>query len=137
MVGTAAIIKLINRDELIHCTLFENIIRETFDIQKEKELIYSMFNEAVKQDINWSTHIIGDNILGFNSKSLENYIKYIANRRLKYLGLDPLYDNPVNQFKHLERTADLLGEGFVKANYFETSVTAYNMASSINDWDKI
>lgn len=66
MVGTADEIKYINRDELTHCVIFANIIKEiraentTFFSEDE---IYEMFAKAVEQEINWSNHIIGDQVL--------------------------------------------------------------------------
>ena len=63
MMGTADEIKYINRDELSHCVIFSNIIKEImkddasfFDIDE----VYSMFRIAVEQEIEWSNHIIGN-----------------------------------------------------------------------------
>jgi ribonucleoside-diphosphate reductase beta chain len=140
MIGTASIIKLINRDELIHCTLFERMINEFMDIEEEKELIYSIISEAVNQEIVWNRHICGESILGKSPEADEQYIKYIANRRIKKLSnnkLPPLYENVTNPYAYLEKTADLLGEGHVKANFFESTVTSYNMSSSLTGWGDI
>lgn len=131
MLGAASIIKLINRDELIHVTLFEKIINEVLDINEHKDFIYNLIDTAIEQQSNWNNHIIGDGILGISSKSLNMYDKYIANRRLRKLGLkEPLYENITNPFSHLEKTADLLGEAHTKGNFFETpGMTSYNMSS--------
>lgn len=57
MIGTADEIKYINRDELTHCVIFANIIKE---IRQERhdffndDEIYEMFAKATEQEINWS-----------------------------------------------------------------------------------
>lgn len=141
MMGTSDIIKLINRDELSHVALFQNMIneikQENTDYFNEKE-IYKMFEVAVNQEIKWSKHIIGKKILGVTEKTIEEYTKWLANERLRSLGLNELYEGyNKNPYKHLEKLADTEGEGNVKANFFEGNVTSYNMSSSIEGWDEL
>lgn len=141
MMGTSDIIKLINRDELSHVALFQNMIneikQENTDYFSEKE-IYKMFEVAVDQEIKWSKHIIGKKILGVTEKTIEEYTKWLANERLRSLGLNELYEGyNKNPYKHLEKLADTEGEGNVKANFFEGNVTSYNMSSSIEGWDEL
>ena len=139
MVGTSDIIRLINRDELSHVVLFRSIVKEIKNDYPEffsTETIYSMFNTAVEQEINWTEHIIGNRVLGITSQTTEGYTKWLANERLKSLGLEPLYSGfTKNPYKHLERFADTEGEGNVKSNFFEGTVTSYNMSSSIDGWE--
>ena len=98
---------------------------------------YEMFEKAVEQEISWTNHIIGGNILGITEKTTESYTKWLANERLKVIGLQPLYEGyEKNPYKHLERFADTEGEGNVKANFFEGTVTSYNMSSSVEGWDE-
>lgn len=118
MIGTADEIKYINRDELTHCVIFANIIKE---IRRENDTffnddeIYAMTAKAVEQEIAWSNHIIGDQIIGITPATIEQYTKFIANKRLKDLGLNPLYDGyDENPYKQLEKVADTNGEGNVK-----------------------
>ncbi len=141
MSGSADIIRYINRDELTHVVLFEYLIRGIREEQPDllpDSIIYEMFDTAVKQEIEWTNHILGNDILGVTKESTEIYTKYIANRRLKTLGLDPLYEGyDDNPYKHLEKIADTEGEGDVKANFFESTVTSYNQSSAIEGWDEI
>ncbi|MBF1204087.1 MAG: ribonucleotide-diphosphate reductase subunit beta, partial [Fusobacterium periodonticum] len=75
-------------------------------------------------------------VLGITSQTTEAYTKWLANERLKSLGLEPLYSGfNKNPYKHLERFADTEGEGNVKSNFFEGTVTSYNMSSSIDGWE--
>jgi ribonucleoside-diphosphate reductase beta chain len=88
MVATDRMINYIRRDELTHVTIFANIIRE---IQKEfphiydEKMIYEMFDIAVKQEIKWSKHILGKNIMGMGNENVEVYTKWLANERLNML----------------------------------------------------
>mgnify|MGYP001014567776 CR=1 FL=1 len=139
MVGTSDIIRLINRDELSHVVLFRSIVKEIKNDYPEffsAETIYSMFKTAVEQEITWTEHIIGNRVLGITSQTTEAYTKWLANERLKSLGLEPLFSGfNKNPYKHLERFADTEGEGNVKSNFFEGTVTSYNMSSSIDGWE--
>lgn len=140
MMGTADEIKYINRDELTHCVIFANIIKEIkrdFPDFFDEEEVKEMFKNAVEQEITWTNHIIGDVVLGINRKSTEQYTKYIANQRLREIGFEPLYEGfTVNPYKHLEKIADTSGEGEVKSNFFEANVSAYNQSSAIEGWDE-
>lgn len=141
MMGTSDIIKLINRDELSHVVIFQQIIKEIRqenpDFFNDSEII-EMFKIAVEQEILWTQHIIGSKILGITLETTEAYTKWLANERLKSIGISPIYPNfNSNPYKHLERFADTEGEGGVKSNFFEGTVTSYNMSSSIEGWDEI
>lgn len=142
MQGTADIIRYINRDELTHVVLFEHIIKTIREEQDTnffpQELVYSMFDTAVNQEIEWSKHILGNKIIGISFETIEQYTKYLANKRLKSLGYEELYKGfNKNPYQHLEKISDLDGEGSVKANFFESTVTSYNMSSLITGWDEI
>ena len=140
MMGTSDIIRLINRDELSHVVIFQQMIKEEQNENPnffDENIIYEMFEKAVEQEISWTNHIIGGNILGITEKTTESYTKWLANERLKSIGLQPLYEGyEKNPYKHLERFADTEGEGNVKANFFEGTVTSYNMSSSVEGWDE-
>ena len=141
MPGSADIIRYINRDELTHVVLFEKIVSairseepEVFD----PVMVREMFETAVKQEIAWTNHIIGNDVLGVTEQSTENYTKYLANRRIVSLGFEPLYPGfTENPYAHLEKIADTEGNGDVKANFFESTVTSYNQSSAVEGWDDV
>jgi len=138
MPGTGDIIKLINRDELSHVRLFQKLIVEAMNVfPNSKDQVYELFNQAADQEILWTNHIVDNKILGMSSESNTDYIKYLVNIRLKAIGLDHLYPGVKNPYTHLERIADTTGEGSTKSNFFESSVTSYNLSSVLNDWDDI
>jgi ribonucleoside-diphosphate reductase beta chain len=140
MSGSSDMFRLINRDELSHVRLYQKLVKEgLLYFPNSQEQIYEMFNTAVQQEIVWTNHIIGNNILGITSTSTESYTKYLANIRLKAIGLEHLYPSDVatNPYKHLDRFSDTEGEGHTKANFFESGVTSYNMSSAIAGWEEI
>lgn len=137
MVATDRMINYIRRDELTHVTIFANILKE---IKKEFPSIYNektitdMMAVAVDQEIKWSKHILGKNIVGMSHINIENYTKWLANNRLSMLGINPLYPDVItNPYKHLDRLQDNNSE---KWNFFESTVTNYSQSSSMNgSWD--
>jgi len=137
MIATGRMINYIRRDELTHVALFASILREIkneFPEMYDELLIKEMFAEAVKQEIRWTNHILGDKTPGINSKTTEQYTKWLANDRLALLKLDPLFPEVVkNPYKHLEVMQDNNAE---KTNFFESTVVNYTQSSSMNGtWD--
>lgn len=68
-----------------------------------------MFALAVEHECKWTGHIVGDDILGITANSTEQYTKYLANARLKAIGLDPLWTEAIykkSPYAHLERFSD-------------------------------
>lgn len=131
------------QDELTHVVLFQNIIREYINqnnIVNFESTIYDLFEVAVEQEIKWSNHILGNKILGINEDSTDRHTKYLANSRLKALSLNLkiLYPEPkyaTNPYLHLEKVGDVEGKGEVKANFFEQTVTSYNMSTAVKGWE--
>ena len=141
MIGTADEIKYINRDELTHCVIFANIIKE---IRQERhdffndDEIYEMFAKATEQEINWSNHIIGNRVMGITRETIGEYTRVVANERLKEIGMQPLFEGfDSNPYKQLENIADTNGAGSVKGNFFEANVSSYNQSTAIEGWEEI
>ncbi len=137
MLATGRVIAYIRRDELTHITIFANILKEIRlefpDIWNE-EIIREMMDTAVSQEIEWSTHILGDRIPGMNGSTTREYTRWLANSRLAIIGLGPLYPDAVsNPYKHLDRLQDSNGD---RSNFFESTVVNYTQSSSMNgSWD--
>ncbi len=124
MLGSAIMIRLIQRDEVTHLSLYTSMIRENMRENAEiftddfKEEIREMFREAVNLEISWGEYINS----GLPSNLLRSYIEYLADSRLLKLDLNPLYarfKNPiewVDEFSKINET---------KANFFESQSTAY------------
>ncbi len=141
MPGSADIFKMINRDELSHVRLFQKLIPEAMEVfPHSKDRVYEMFDTAVRHECTWTNHIVGNQILGITEASTEQYTKYLANARLRAVGLKPLYDEETykkSPYAHLERFSDTKKEAHTKANFFEAGVTSYVMSSGIGGWDDI
>lgn len=137
MVATGRMISYIRRDELTHVTIFANIIRaieKEFPEIYDAEIIKEMMKTAVEQEIKWTNHIIGNGIPGISTESTELYTKWLANKRMQTIGLDPLYPDVMkNPYKHLEHMEDNNSE---KTNFFESTVVNYTQSSSMKgSWD--
>jgi ribonucleoside-diphosphate reductase beta chain len=115
MEGSAKIISLIARDENQHLAITQNILNkwkqgddpEMKQIMKEEEeWTYKMFDRAVNEEKRWADYLFKDgSMIGLNDKLLQQYVEWIANRRLKSIGLTPQYDiaaknNPLPWTQH-------------------------------------
>jgi ribonucleoside-diphosphate reductase beta chain len=104
MEGSAKIIGLIARDENQHLVITQNIMNkwkegddpEMQRICKEEEpWVYKTFESAVNQEKLWAEYLFKDgSMIGLNDKLLQQYVEWIANRRMRAIGLKPLYDVP-------------------------------------------
>lgn len=128
LVQSQKIIDYIRTDENSHVALFTKIIHETMDTQVESEMIYEVFRIACEQEIEWAQETYGNNILGVSKDSSAEYVKYLTNKRLRGLRLEPLYPDVTNPYTHLEVKS--------RSNFFETSaVTDYSQSGAVSGWD--
>jgi ribonucleoside-diphosphate reductase beta chain len=105
MEGSAKIISLIARDENQHLALTQNILNnwrkgddpEMVAIMKEEEeWTYQMFDKCVNEEKAWADYLFKDGtMIGLNDKLLQQYVEWIANRRLRSIGLKGQYDIPM------------------------------------------
>ena len=106
MEGSAKIISLIARDENQHLAITQNILNKWRDgddpemkqiAKEEEEWVYKMFDRAVNEEKRWADYLFKDgSMIGLNDKLLQQYVEWIANRRLKAIGLKPQYDISAN-----------------------------------------
>ena len=104
MEGSAKIISLIARDENQHLAITQNILNnwkkgddpDMVEITKEQEpLLIQAFKDTVDEEKRWAEYLFKDGtMIGLNDKLLHQYVEWIANRRIKALGLKPIYDIP-------------------------------------------
>ena len=104
MEGSAKIISLIARDENQHLALTQTILNnwrkgddpDMVKIMKEEEKwTYKQFDLCVNEEKKWADYLFKDgSMIGLNDKLLQQYVEWIANRRLKTIGLKPVYDIP-------------------------------------------
>ena len=104
MEGSAKIISLIARDENQHLAITQNILkkwREGDDpdmkkiFKEEEQWLIGAFENCVNQEKLWAEYLFKDgSMIGLNDKLLQQYVEWIANRRMKAIGLKPIYDIP-------------------------------------------
>jgi len=104
MEGSAKIISLIARDENQHLVLTQTILKnwangddpDMVEIMKEEEeWTYKQFDLCVNEEKAWADYLFKDgSMIGLNDKLLHQYVEWIANRRMKSIGLKPAYDIP-------------------------------------------
>ena len=102
MEGSAKIISLIARDESQHLVLTQNILNKwalgddpvmTRIIEEERENVIQMYKECVEEEKRWAEYLFKDgSMIGLNAKLLGQYVEWVANRRMKAVGIDPIYD---------------------------------------------
>jgi len=143
--GSAKIISLIARDESQHMAVTQNILNkwkegddpEMIDIIKEEEEnVYQMFKDCVEEEKDWAKYLFKDgSIIGLNDKLLQNYVEWTANRRLKSIGLKPIFDVPLAN-NPLPWTAHWLSSRGLQVAPQETEVESYMIGSIKQDVKK-
>ena len=104
MEGSAKILSLIARDESQHLVLTQNILNKWRDgddaeMQKiageEEEYVKEMFQTTVNEEKMWADYLFQNgSMIGLNERLLHNYVEWIANRRMKAIGIKPMFDIP-------------------------------------------
>ena len=104
MEGSAKIISLIARDENQHLAITQNILNnwrkgddpEMIDIVKEEEQwLIQAFKNTVDEEKRWAEYLFKDGtMIGLNDKLLQQYVEWVANRRIRAIGFKPIYDIP-------------------------------------------
>jgi ribonucleoside-diphosphate reductase beta chain len=135
MVGIGEQFEYIMRDESIHlafgCDLINTIKAENPSIWTPafQEEISTMIAHAVTLEKNYALDACPQGMLGINGQQFCEYVEHIADRRLERLGLKKLFETE-NPFPWMSQSVDLSKE----KNFFETRVTEYKTAGSLN-WD--
>ena len=144
MEGNAKIIKLIARDENLHLASTQTLLKllpkddpdyEKIAVETEEECV-KMFVDAVEQEKAWANYLFKDgSMIGLNANLLNQYVEYIANRRLKALGMDAIFDAPVNT-NPLPWTTHWLSSSGLQVAPQETEVESYIIGGIKQDVDK-
>lgn len=131
MLGSAQMIRFIQRDEIAHLLLFQNMInsvrKERADLfhRANTDKIYEMFERAGELEIKWGKYITQNQIMGFTDDIIEEYIHYLIDQRLVAIDLKRLYNakHPIKWVDDFSRFNDQ------KSNFFESKVTNYSKGS--------
>jgi ribonucleoside-diphosphate reductase beta chain len=134
MEGSAKIISLIARDESQHLVLTQNIINKWHDgddpdivaiAKEEEQWAIEQFKKTVDEEKAWAQYLFKDgSIIGLNDKLLNSYVEYIANRRMRAIGLKPVFDTPMSN-NPLPWTQHWLSSKGLQVAPQETEVESY------------
>ncbi len=114
--------ELISRDEAMHCE-FAGLLYKMLDYNLSDTRIYEIIDDAVSIEKEFITDAIPVNLIGMNSTMMKQYIEFVADHWLQFLGLKPIY-NTENPFDFMEMIS-LDG----KTNFFEKRVGDYQKAN--------
>src|SRR6056300_1084261 len=111
--GSAKIISFIARDESQHLAMSQRIINNWRDYENDKDFtkiiketekeVLQMYDDAVQQEKRWATYLFSKgSMIGLSEKLLHQFVEYMANRRMKAIGLTPAYDQKTNPLPWVE-----------------------------------
>jgi ribonucleoside-diphosphate reductase beta chain len=136
MVGVAEQFQYILRDESMHLNFGIDMINQikienpqlwTKEFQDE---VTTMILEGLLLEIEYARDTMPRGVLGMNAAMMEDYLKFIANRRLTQIGLKEEYPGTTNPFPWMSEIMDLKKE----KNFFETRVIEYQTGGALS-WD--
>ena len=134
MTGVAEQFQYILRDESMHMNFGIDVINQikvenphlwTEDFKKD---MIKLVLEGVEMETRYAYDTMPRGILGLNAPMFEEYLQYIANRRLTQIGLPEEFKNAKNPFPWMSEVLDLKKE----KNFFETRVTEYQTGGALN-----
>ena len=136
MTGTAEQFQYILRDESMHVNFGIDVINQIkienphlWDEEMKTEAA-QMILEGTELEIMYARDTMPRGVLGMNAAMMEEYLKFIANRRLTQIGLEEEFKGVTNPFPWMSEIIDLRKE----KNFFETRVTEYQVGGALN-WE--
>ena len=136
LTGVAEQFQYILRDESMHMNFGIDVINQikienpqlwTGEFQQR---MVELIMEGVELEVAYANDTMPRGILGMNAAVFEEYVHFIANRRLAQVGLPAQFPGAQNPFQWMSETLDLKKE----KNFFETRVTEYQTGGALN-WD--
>lgn len=136
MTGTSEQFQYILRDESMHVNFGIDVINQ---IKLENPHLWDeemqsaargMILEGTALEVSYARDTMPRGVLGMNANMMEEYLQFIANRRLAQIGLTEQYPGVKNPFPWMSEIMDLKKE----KNFFETRVTDYQTGGALT-WD--
>ncbi|AZS18106.1 ribonucleotide-diphosphate reductase subunit beta [Paenibacillus lutimineralis] len=142
MMGTSQMISYIQRDENQHCYFFAEVFKQLLidypelNTPENMDYVNRTINRAVELETNWA-HYTLKQVRGIDLNELSDYIKYIANKRLKLMGLDKAYDGvDVNCMPWIKPFSDEALNA-TKTDFFEAKSRNYGKVGDDNGFDDL
>jgi ribonucleoside-diphosphate reductase beta chain len=137
MVGTSEQFQYIMRDESMHMNFGIDVINQIkienpglWTLEFQQDMI-DLVKEGVELEYLYALETMPNGILGLNAEMFQEYLHYIANRRLAQIGLPEQYPGVNNPFPWMSEMMDLKKE----KNFFETRVIEYQAGGTLS-WDE-
>jgi ribonucleoside-diphosphate reductase beta chain len=136
MTGTSEQFQYILRDESMHLNfgidMINQIKLENPQLWNDemKEQATQMILQAIQLEIEYARDTMPRGVLGMNAVMMEEYLKFIANRRLVQIGLPEQFREVENPFPWMSEIMDLRKE----KNFFETRVIEYQTGGALS-WE--
>ena len=139
MKGMGQIVSWSVRDETLHCLsvirLFRTFVQEnpeiwTEEFRRDLYLICATIVDHEDAFIDLAFELGG--VQGLDASLTKQYIRFIADRRLQQLGLEPLYKIEKNPLPWLDEMLNAVEH----ANFFENRATEYSKASTAGSWEE-
>ena len=136
MTGVAEQFQYILRDESMHLNFGIDVINQIklenphLWTEEFKEEVTQMILEGTTLEIEYARDTMPRGVLGMNAAMMEDYLHFIANRRLTQLGLNEQFPGATNPFPWMSEIMDLRKE----KNFFETRVIEYQTGGALS-WD--
>lgn len=123
-----SMINWVLRDESLHLKFGINLIQTI--LEEEQELLTEDFAneirniiiEGVDKEVAYNRDLFPNGILGLNADYVNQYVQYVADRRLEELGLEKHYD-VTNPAKWMSTATDV----HELVNFFEQQNTSYEV----------
>jgi len=134
MLGSAQMIRFIQRDEITHLELFRDMINSVYEEKSylfTKELlneVIEMIKEAVQLESDWGKYVTNGQILGLTDNIIEQYIQYRADVMIygvRRTGLKKIYnvENPISWVDNFSKINE------TRTNFFEGTGAGYSKGS--------
>ena len=139
MKGMGQIVSWSVRDETLHCLslirLFRTFVQEnpeiwTEEFRRDLYLVCATIVDHEDAFIDLAFELGG--VQGMDASLTKQYIRFIADRRLQQLGLEPLYKIEKNPLPWLDEMLNAVEH----ANFFENRATEYSKASTAGSWEE-
>jgi len=136
MTGASEQFQYIMRDESMHLNYGIDLINQikienphlwTAEFQEE---IQALIREGVELEYKYAVDTMPRGVLGLNSQMFSEYLRFVANRRCRQIGLPDQYPGAKNPFPWMSEMIDLKKE----KNFFETRVIDYQTGGALS-WD--
>jgi ribonucleoside-diphosphate reductase beta chain len=116
------------RDESLHLKFGMNLVHNVLDENPEllteefADEIRNLVIEGVNLEVAYNKDLFPRGILGLNADYVNQYVQYVADRRLEELGFEKYY-NVTNPAKWMSTATDV----FELVNFFEAQNTSYEV----------